>query len=260
MSSSTIIYLPHGGGPLPLLGGLGHEKMISFYKSLSEKLPRPDDILVISAHWEEDNLTILNSKNYQLLYDYYGFPEEAYKLTYPASGNTELVDTIKKNLQDINILEDGERGLDHGVFVPLSLIYPDADIPVTQISLFKSLDPKEHLELGKKLQFLNKRNVLIIGSGFSFHNLANFTLEEEVEDLSNNQFQDWLIETCTKIDDDEVMEKRLIDWISAPHASYCHPREEHLLPLHVCAGIAGRKGETIFDDYIVGKRAIAIKW
>lgn len=260
MSSSTIIYLPHGGGPLPLLGGLGHEKMISFYKSLSEKLPRPDDILVISAHWEEDNLTILNSKNYQLLYDYYGFPEEAYKLTYPASGNTELVDTIKKNLQDINILEDGERGLDHGVFVPLSLIYPDADIPVTQISLLKSLDPKEHLELGKKLQFLNKRNVLIIGSGFSFHNLANFTLEEEVEDLSNNQFQDWLIETCTKIDDDEVMEKRLIDWISAPHASYCHPREEHLLPLHVCAGIAGRKGETIFDDYIVGKRAIAIKW
>lgn len=260
MKNSTIIYLPHGGGPLPLLGGLGHENLITFLKELGEKNPKPDDILVISAHWEENYPTIINTTKHKLLYDYYGFPEDAYRLSYPVLGNTELVNSIEKNLKDIKTLKDGDRGLDHGVFIPLSLMYPNADIPVTQISLIKSLNPKEHLEFGKKLQFLNNRNILIIGSGFSFHNMSKFSLDEDVEDTLNNVFQEWLIESCTKIDNNKVMEERLINWKSAPYARYCHPREEHLLPLHICAGIAGRKGEIVFDDFVAGKRAIAIKW
>lgn len=263
MSKGTVIYLPHGGGPFPVLGGMDHEKLISFLKSLGNIIPRPEEILVISAHWEEAVPTVINHPSPTLLYDYYGFPEQAYNIEYPAPGHPELAETIVSLLSSRNIQSGTEknRGMDHGVFIPLKLIYPEADIPVTQLSLKSGLDAGEHLRIGKALKDLMERNILIIGSGFSFHNMQRFSVNgDESSDPANEDFQNWLIDTCCNEDSAAVREARLIQWASAPHGRYCHPREEHLLPLHLCQGITGTKGEVLFDDYVIGKRAIAIKW
>ncbi len=125
----------------------------------------------------------------------------------------------------------------------------------------QGLDPKEHLLIGKALKPLLERKILIIGSGFSFHNMQAFSWGSDREkDGENDAFQDWLAETCTGDISAQEREKRLIDWEKAPHARYCHPREEHLLPLHVCLGMADKPAELIFDDYIIGKRAVAFMW
>jgi aromatic ring-opening dioxygenase catalytic subunit (LigB family) len=262
-NGGDIIYLSHGGGPIPILGGFGHEKMIVFMKRLGSELPRPDEILVISAHWEESIPTIINAEFPKLYYDYYGFPEEAYTVKYPAPGHPELAEEILNLLRKNNnkAKTDSNRGLDHGVFIPLIMMYPQADIPVTQLSLIKGLDPQEHFSLGKALRPLMKRNILIIGSGFSFHNMSAFSMvESEIEDPRNNVFQEWLKDTCSGSHDEVFREQSLVGWTSAPNARYCHPREEHLIPLHVCQGIAENDGDIIFDDYIAGKRSLAIKW
>ncbi len=259
----TIVYLSHGAGPVPILGGLGHEKMIAFLKQLGSDLPKPEEILVISAHWEEARPSIITSENPGLFFDYYGFPDPAYALTYPAKGNPGLAQEILALLEkeDIKAISESNRGLDHGVFIPLLLMYPQADIPVTQLSLIKGLEPEEHLKLGKALRALSERNILIIGSGFSFHNMRKMgNFESEDQDPSNDAFQDWLIETCCNTPIESVREARLREWSSAPHARYAHPREEHLLPLHVCQGISKHAGKVIFDNYIAGKRAVALKW
>ena len=116
------------------------------------------------------------------------------------------------------------------------------------------------IEMGKALKKLLDSNTLIIGSGFSFHNMMVFSQEENTTDTSNDEFQNWLIDTTTKKMPQEVRENLLINWEQAPHARYCHPREEHLLPLHVCTGLAGREGSIVFDNKILGKRSIAVAW
>ena len=133
---------------------------------------------------------------------------------------------------------------------------------MVQLSLIKGLDPKKHIELGKLLSELSDENIMIIGSGFSFHNMSGFSFNNEnIADPDNDQFQDWLIDTCCGEDYSEKnREERLISWEGAPHARYCHPREEHLLPLHLCFGASKKRAVKIFDDYIAGKRAIAFRW
>lgn len=258
-----ILYISHGGGPLPLLGDEGHDKMVRFLKGLPAVLRRPDEILVLSAHWEEAVPTLIEAERPSLYYDYYGFPEESYAFEYPAAGNPELERTIRRLLQEqsIDCGSDKRRGLDHGVFIPLMLLYPDAPVPVTQLSLVRGLDPREHLELGRALRGLLERNILIIGSGFSFHNMARFLMGgRESADPENDSFQDWLIEVCAGTDNEQDRLKTLEEWEKAPGARYCHPREEHLLPLHVCAGLAASPGRVVFDDYILGKRSVAFAW
>jgi len=156
---------------------------------------------------------------------------------------------------------DLERGFDHGMFIPLKLMYPNADIPCIQISLIKGLDASSHIEMGKALRKILNNKTLIIGSGFSYHNImAFFEQGENSTDTRNDEFQEWLIETTTgKISQNE-RENRLINWEKTPNARYCHPREEHLLPLHVCATLAGKKGDIVFDDKILRKRGIAVAW
>lgn len=259
----NIIYFSHGGGPLPLLGDPGHEIMISFMNDLPRKFPKPDDILVISAHWEESVPTIIGNKTPSLLYDYYGFPPESYEFKYPAPGNPKLAKEVSGLLSENGIpcKMTMERGFDHGLFVPLIMMYPGADIPVTELSLIRSLNSKEHIDLGKALKKLTEKNILIIGSGFSFHNMSAFAGNDgDQVDARNDEFQNWLIDVCTGSYDAGQRENMLINWSKAPGSRYCHPREEHLLPLHVCIGIAGEKGKVIFDDYIMGKRAVAFKW
>ncbi|MGL1893088.1 MAG: dioxygenase [Spirochaetaceae bacterium] len=258
----SIIYLSHGGGPLPLLGDPSHKTMISFMKEC-KTAKKPDAVLVISAHWEEAVPTITGSAKPSLYYDYFGFPGETYNLNYPLSSSPELVKKIEIlfNTHNMDLVIDKKRGFDHGVFVPMILIYPEADVPVVEISLIQGLDPKVHIELGKILTSLKDENILIIGSGASFHNMSGFNSDVETTvDIKNDEFQEWIIETCTTNLLSSEIENRLIHWEVAPGARYCHHREEHLLPLHVCYGIAEDKGIKVFDDFILGKRAVAIRW
>jgi 4,5-DOPA dioxygenase extradiol len=260
---AQVIYFSHGGGPLPILGDAGHKAMIEFMERLPSQLKRPDGVLVISAHWEESVATLLGAHNPPLFYDYYGFPDEAYQITYPAPGNPDLASKIVELLHNSNIKSriDSERGFDHGLFIPLRLMYPQADIPSLQISLIRGLDPAAHIALGKALHRLMKENILVIGSGFSFHNMSAFSWEgAKHPDPRNEAFQKWLIEVCTSSSSQKECEQRLVNWESAPNARYCHPREEHLIPLHVCIGMAEKPAKVVFDDHILGKRAVAFLW
>jgi aromatic ring-opening dioxygenase catalytic subunit (LigB family) len=261
--NAQIVYFSHGGGPLPILGDASHQSMIDFMNELPSHLTRPDRVLVISAHWEEQIPTLLGAANPPLFYDYYGFPEQAYQITYSAPGDPVLAERVATMLgvNDIPSRIDLDRGFDHGVFIPLKLMYPDADIPITQLSLIRGLNARQHLALGKALQNLKDENILIIGSGFSFHNINEFFRSiPGADDLRNEDFQDWLIETCTGQIGATEREDRLARWEEAPFARYCHPREEHLLPLHVCAAMAGKPAELVFNEKILGKRSIGLLW
>jgi aromatic ring-opening dioxygenase catalytic subunit (LigB family) len=260
---AEIVYFSHGGGPLPILGDPSHKAMVDFMKILPSQITKPDAILVISAHWEESAATLLGANNPPMFYDYYGFPEQAYKITYPAPGNPELADQIAGLLKKNNIPAriDPKRGFDHGLFIPLKLMYPEADIPSLQLSLLRGLNPAAHIALGKALRELMNENILVIGSGFSFHNQnAFFGQAFGAPDNANEAFQNWLIETCTGKISQKEREQRLIEWEKAPSARYCHPREEHLLPLHVCFGLSVGPAKVIFDDQILGKRGVAFLW
>ena len=260
---AQIIYFSHGGGPLPILGDPGHKSMVDFMTRLPEQLVKPEAILVISAHWEENTATLLGAQNPPMFYDYYGFPPEAYEIKYPAPGYPGLADRIADMLSAHNIPSriDTDRGFDHGAFIPLKLMYPQADIPTLQLSLLRGLDPAKHIALGMALRGLLNENILVIGSGFSFHNQrAFFSQQMGVPDPANDAFQNWLIETCTGEINRSDLEQRLVEWENAPSARYCHPREEHLLPLHVCLGMAGSPAKLVFDDLILGKRGVAFLW
>ncbi len=260
----SVVFIPHGGGPLPLLGDKGHSRLLGFLQDLPAKLVKPSTILVISAHWEENIATITSGKNPALIYDYYGFPEEAYRIKYPAAGDPALADRIFNLLQANGIPAglDDRRGFDHGLFVPLKIMFPDAAIPCVQLSLINNLDPALHIRIGNALTELRQENVLIIGSGFSFHNLKAFFSENDEASAAKNQaFEDWLIDTCTNANISLIeREARLIDWRQAPFAKFCHPREEHLLPLHVCFGLANSTARLVFRDEILGKKASGFLW
>jgi len=258
-----IIYFSHGGGPLPILGDKSHEAMIDFMRQLPVQLRKPDAILVISAHWEEGAATVLGARTPDMFYDYYGFPDEAYQITYPAPGSPDLARRIVELLGNSRMQArvDPDRGFDHGLFIPLKLMYPEADVPSLQLSLIHGLSPAAHIALGRALRELLHQNILVVGSGFSFHNMRAFSWQGiNAPDSANEAFQDWLIETCTGPMPHSERERRLINWEAAPSARYCHPREEHLLPLHVCLGMADTPAKTVFDDHILGKRAVAFLW
>lgn len=262
-TKAQIVYFSHGGGPLPILGDPGHKAMIDFMTALPSQLHRPDLIVVISAHWEEREATLLGAEKPPMFYDYYGFPEQAYSINYPAPGSPANADRIAQILIDNNVPSaiDTKRGYDHGSFIPLKLMYPEADIPTLQLSLLRGLNPSAHINLGKALRSISNENILIIGSGFSFHNLRAFSWGgDNTADPANEAFQDWLIDTCTGDHTYEQREQRMIEWEKAPSARYCHPREEHLLPAHVCLAMANKKARLVFDDKILGKRGVAFMW
>ncbi len=175
--SAQIVYFSHGGGPLPILGDPGHKVMVDFMTNLSSQLRRPDAILVFSAHWEERFATVLGAENPVMFYDYYGFPDKAYEIKYPAPGRPELANKIVKLLEKEGLAArvDPERGFDHGLFIPLKLMYPQADIPALQLSLLRGLNPAAHIAFGKALRGLKDEKILVIGSGFSFHNMSAFS-------------------------------------------------------------------------------------
>ena len=262
-NKAQIVYFSHGGGPLPILGDASHQAMVDFMLQLPSQLRKPDAILVISAHWEESTATLLGAHTPPMLYDYYGFPNKAYEIKYPAPGSPNLANRIAELLQKANIPAhiDPQRGFDHGLFIPLKLMYPQADIPSLQLSLLRGLNPATHIALGRALRELMHENILVVGSGFSFHNMSAFYWQGiNAPDPANDAFQNWLIEVCTGQIPQSEREQCLIEWEKAPSARYCHPREEHLLPLHVCLGMADKLAKVIFDDHILGKRGVAFLW
>lgn len=260
---AQVVYFSHGGGPLPILGDPGHQAMINFMQHLPTRLHRPEAIIVVSAHWEEPVATLQGAEHPEMFYDYYGFPREAYSINYPAPGSPALAKRVSTLLQTAGIPSriDPQRGFDHGLFIPLKMMYPEADIPCLQLSLLRGLDPAAHLALGKALGELSDENILLIGSGFSFHNMQAFSWSGSGKpDPANDAFQDWLRDAVTSPMEEIERDELLRNWEKAPSARYCHPREEHLLPLHVCQGMAGKSGELVFDDQILGKRALAFLW
>ncbi|HLP97843.1 MAG TPA: class III extradiol ring-cleavage dioxygenase [Sideroxyarcus sp.] len=261
------LYIPHGGGPcffmepIPGFPPDTWDKMAAYLRGIPATLPRrPKAILVISAHWECEQATVLSASQHSLLYDYYGFPEHTYQLTYPAQGSPELAARVRDLLASAGISteEEHERGLDHGVFIPFKLIYPEADLPIVQLSLLHNLDPAQHLAIGHALAPLRNEGVLIVGSGMSYHNLRELFIPDAGNEASRN-FDDWLGNAVTAETDER--ERLLTDWRQAPDARICHPRSEHLIPLMVVAGAAGKDaGHIDYRDTIMGKQVSAYRF
>ncbi len=263
-SAMPALYIPHGAGPCFFVDiGFGDawDGLGDWLSNLASTLPdRPTAILVISAHWEEPEVTINDASHPSLLYDYYGFPKEAYDIKYDASGSPNLAKKIRGLLTEANIQSHNSstRGLDHGVFVPLKLVYPDADIPVVQVSLKRGLDPAAHLRLGETLSSLREEGVLIVGSGMSYHNQRGLIKGSGTE--SSVLFDDWL--TAAVAQNDWTRRSQLLtDWERAPSARDAHPREEHLIPLMVTAGAAfKRPGQKVFSQRIMGTTISAYRF
>ncbi len=259
-----VLFISHGGGPLPLLGNPGHREMVDRLKDIAGKLRKPSAILVISAHWEESVPTITSGAKPPLIYDYSGFPPESYEIQYSCPGEPALAGQVHEALQKAGISSrlDNQRGFDHGVFVPLKLMYPAADIPCVQLSLIRNLDASTHLAIGRALQGLDYDNLLVIGSGFSFHNMRAFFAPNTAEiEARNRAFEDWLEQTCCDAGMEEAeRSERLLHWDRAPHARFCHPREEHLLPLHVCYGLANKPSDSHLPATILGKKSGMFYW
>jgi len=233
-----VLFIAHGGGPMPLLGQ--QDNYLEHFRSIPSLLPSaPTAVLCISAHWEEaEGVAVTANEAHSLLFDYSGFPEEAYTISYPVHGAPHMAARVQNLLRDAGITCRAEtvRGLDHGTFVPLKPAWPDASVPVVQLSLNASLDPATHIRMGKALSTLREEGVLILGSGMSFHNMQAFFTPDPSHAPMAQEFDDFLRGACAS--DARRREELLTGWKSGPHALFCHPREEHLLPLMVCAGAA----------------------
>ena len=234
-----VYFISHGGGPWPWMPQM-QERYAQLAASLAD-MPRqlgrtPKAILMVSAHWEEPQFTVQTSAMPGMIYDYGGFPEHTYHVHYRSSGSPEVALRVTQLLAEagITVAEDGERGYDHGMFSPMQAMYPQAQVPVLQLSLRRGLDPAEHLALGRALAPLRDEGVLIVGSGLSYHNLRNFGPQAAVP---SRQFDDWLAQTMLE-SSPQARSQRLVDWEQAPAARMAHPREEHLLPLMVAVGAA----------------------
>ena len=230
-------------------GSKAAQSLMELSKQIKEK---PKSILVISAHYEEPQFTIVTQEKPTLFYDYYGFPPETYEIKYPVSHSKELEKRLEEVLNENKIKygKNAKRGLDHGVFIPLKLVYPEADVPVVQLSLNANLDGREHLALGKALSKLREEGVLIFGSGFLTHNLAYRGLDTP-EWASG--FEKWSIQAATSAP--EKREEEFADWKmkAGAHGKKAHPREEHLLPLIVVAGAAGESlGRVAYNELFGG--------
>jgi len=259
------IYVPHGGGPWPWMdepiGDRAELDELAAFLGAMKDVPKttPKALLVVSAHWEEAAPTVMTSAAPPMLYDYFGFPPETYKITWPAPGHPVLAARVRTLLEKAGFATgaDPARGYDHGTFVPLKLTYPKAEIPVVQLSLKKGLDPAEHLAMGRALAPLRDEGVFIVGSGMSFHNLRAFFDPRSIPHAA--ALDAWLQDAVKKpaAERDAALSK----WSSAPSARASHPREEHLLPLMVVAGAGGEdRGQVAFSSSIAGLRISAFRF
>ena len=258
MMTLPTFFLPHGGGPCFFMdpdGGPADpmwQPMQVYLASRIDGLPeRPRAILLISGHWEEDRVTVHSGGGQPLLFDYYGFPEHTYRLHWDAPGSPEVAARARALIEGAGfpVDEESERGWDHGVFIPMMVTVPGADIPLAQLSLRKDLDPAAHIAIGRALAPLRDEGVLIVGSGMSFHNLR--ARGPQVTPVAD-EWDAALVDAVTDPDPARRAE-RVAAWDKLPHALFAHPREEHLLPLMVALG-AGGEGPAVADyrDHVMG--------
>jgi aromatic ring-opening dioxygenase catalytic subunit (LigB family) len=247
-----VVFVSHGGGPWPWVEGMREAFAVTEreFARLPSLLPqKPRAILVVSGHWEESEFTLANASHPPTIYDYSGFPPHTYEVKYPAPGAPELATHVAHLLRAAGIAthEDPSRGFDHGVFVPLYLMYPQADVPVLMLSMKKGYDPAEHLRLGEALAPLRDEGVLILGSGLTYHNMRGFGRAESSEPAA--AFEAYLHEAIGAAE--ATRRKNMLErWEQAPAARLAHPREDHLVPLFVIAGAAGEDaGRRVFADY-----------
>jgi 4,5-DOPA dioxygenase extradiol len=248
------IYLSHGAPPLAddalWPGQLAH---------WSKGLPRPKAILMVSAHWEDAPLALGATTTVPLVYDFWGFPEHYYRVQYPAPGAPKLAEDVRKLLRaaDTSVQDVPDRGLDHGAYVPLVEMYPDADIPVLQISM-PTLDPQKLLRIGQKLAPLRDEGVLIVGSGFFTHNLRALSTEGKVASVMA-EFDDWGKRALAAQDVDALLDFER----KSPSGQLAHPRTEHFAPLFVTLGAAQSdlgSQSSVIDGFWMGmsKRSIQL--
>ncbi len=249
-------FIPHGGGPCFFMDWKpvdAWDRMADYLKNAHLSLPRqPQAIVLVSAHWLQPQVMVTSAAQPALIYDYFGFPPHTYELTYPAPGAPALAQRIVDLLQAAGIESgaDAQRGFDHGMFIPLKLMFPEADIPVVQLSLHSSLDPVQHLQTGRALQSLRDEDVLIIGSGMSFHNMRAYGNPQYAP--ISDEFDNWLTQAVQA--DPQQRDQLLAEWSQAPRARDCHPprAEEHLIPLMTVAGAAGDSvGRKVFSDRVM---------
>lgn len=256
------LFIPHGGGPcffmdpMPGLPPDLWDRMAAYLRGIDPSLrERPAAILVVSGHWEASNPTVNVAERPTLLFDYSGFPEHTYRLTYPVAGSPALAARVRTLLDQAGLqsAQERTRGLDHGVFIPLKVAYPDAGVPVVQLSLDASRDPERHLAIGRALAPLREEGVLIVGSGMSYHNLREFFANRPESNDAAENFDAWLADILIN-KDAKAREAGLAVWRSAPGARASHPTPEHLLPLHVAAGAAlGDPARQTYSDRLLGK-------
>ncbi len=257
MAMQPTFFINHGGGPCFFLepGPMraAWSELESYLRGFAGTLAEPPRaILAVSGHWEEPAPTVNTGVRPPLLFDYGGFPEHTYQLTWPGPGDPGLAGRVRELLSAEGIRSGGEaaRGWDHGVFVPLKVMYPAADVPLVQLSLQHSLDPATHLAIGRALKPLRAEGVLILGSGQSYHNMRGFSGRGGV-DPEAEAFDAWLRGAMV---DPEARNRALADWESAPGARQAQPHEDHLLPLMVAAGAAsGEPGVVDFHGRVLGK-------
>lgn len=250
------LFVPHGAGPCFFMDWNpphAWDAMAAYLKGIAAQLPEaPKAILMVSAHWLEEDFVLTSGAQPQLIYDYYGFPPHTYELQYPTPGEPELAAKAAALLEQAGLQSrlDPTRGFDHGMFIPLKLMFPAARIPVLQLSLRRDLDPQAHLEAGRALAALREEGVLIVGSGMSFHNMRGYG-DARFRPVSD-EFDQWL--TATVETEPDQRDVALENWEQAPGARLCHPprAEEHLIPLMVVAGAAGASpGRRTFSDRVM---------
>ena len=238
------VFISHGGGPWPFMAiepPGAYDGLAAWLRAMPDAVgAKSKAVLVVSAHWEEDEPTVMTNPWPSLLYDYYGFPPETYRLRYDAPGSPALAERVRTLLRDSRIAcrDDDARGYDHGVFVPMMLAYPKADVPIVQLSIQRDLDPAAHLEIGRAIAPLRDEGVLIAGSGMTYHNLRAFG---EAGREPSAQFDAWLTDAVTAAAG-AGRSARLERWSTAPAARAAHPREDHLIPLMVVVGAAENEG------------------
>ncbi|WP_341487401.1 class III extradiol ring-cleavage dioxygenase [Pararhizobium sp. A13] len=258
-------FISHGGGPWPYMTGEFRRNFDVLEKSLldmrAELGSTPKAVLVVSGHWEEEGLAISSGAKPGMVYDYHGFPEYLYHITYNAPGAPALAKRVRQLLRasGIEAALDPTRGYDHGTFSVMKPLYPDEDIPVVQLSLDIGYDPALHIKVGRALAPLREEGILIIGSGLSYHNLSAMRGTGGYE--PSRRFDAWLQETLIHSPPEKRIE-RLIEWERAPAARAAHPREDHLLPLMVVGAAEDEPGAVTYHqkDFAGGLTASSFRF
>lgn len=261
MGRLPTYFLSHGGGPWPWLTGdfrAMFDQLEASLVRLRSDLGGARAILVVSGHWECPEFTVSSGAHPGMVYDYHGFPDYTYQIRYSAPGSPELAANVRALLgaKDIAAAADADRGFDHGTFSLMQVLYPQADMPVVQLSLKAGYDPAEHVKVGRALAPLRDEGIAIIGSGLSYHNLR--ALRSPAGAAPSREFDSWLQDTLLRVNPTERV-GRLEAWTKAPSARAVHPHEDHLLPLMVAVGAAEQEpGSCVYhEDAFMGVVAVS---